>query len=223
MDRKSWLSLLVIVLCIAGLATSTFAADKKKPTGPSNVPAQQGTGQTPPSTDATAWIQYDDGTREAWAGGYTVYGGVIGNKVVSTWGTFYCDQVSAFMEIIDTYYFYLSAYTGVAGTFMSGQTSTYYSLGFTTTTSGWYFIDGSVSPYGWLGNTTYVLNNTAWIGAYYQTYQRNGIDTSGTDHHGWQVSAYTGTGYSEGPYNAMIRARFNGDGVPVELMSLAVE
>jgi len=224
MSRKPWVAFMIISLCIVGLATTSFAADKKKPTEPRVVRGQPGTGQTPPATEATAWIQYDDGTREAWASDVTSSGGVAGNKFVSTWGTFYCDQVSVFMGITDTYYFYVSAYTGVSGTQMTGQTSTYFSLATTTTASDWYFVDGSTSPYGWLGNTGYVFTNTAWVGAYYYSDSyRIGIDTSGTDHHGWQVTYYTGTGYSEGPYNAMIRARFNGDGVPVELMGFTVE
>ncbi len=95
-----------------------------------------------------------------------------------------------------------------------------------TTATGWFFVNTTGD---FLGNTTFVFNNTAWIAAYYSTtgdtgdYYNVGIDTSGPDNHGFAVDSWTGYGYAEGAYNAMIRARFNGDGVPVELMGFNVE
>jgi len=67
-----------------------------------------------------------------------------------------------------------------------------------------------------------VFNNTAWIGNDFWTGNEIGVDTNGPDSHGFLVTAYTGTGYTEQSFNAMIRARFNGDNVPVELLSFTV-
>ena len=221
MGRRFLITVLTITICVIGLAFAVSAADKEKPDGPRVVRGQPGTGQTPPATEATAWIQYDDGTQEAWGPAYTG-GETIGNKFTSSWGTFYCDQASAYMAISDTYGFYLTGYTALSGSTLQNAQDDWFTIATTyVTTTGWFLVDGSVTPYSFLGNTTFVFNNTAWIGAYDSA--DVGLDTSGTDHHGFSVTTWQGLGYVEGAYNAMIRARFNGDGVPVELMGFTVE
>lgn len=92
MSRRSWITVLIITVCVTGLALAAVAADKQKPDRPRVATVQPGTGQPPVATEATAWIQYDDGTREDWASSYTIDGGAVGNKFTSSWGTFYCDQ-----------------------------------------------------------------------------------------------------------------------------------
>ncbi len=99
MGRKSWITVMIITICVTGLAFAAVAADKQKPDRPRVARVQQGSGQTPPAIEATAWIQYDDNTREDWASSYVIDGGSVGNKFTSSWGTFYCDQASAYLAI----------------------------------------------------------------------------------------------------------------------------
>jgi hypothetical protein len=218
---------MIVGICVTGVAFAAVAAEKQKPDRPRVARVQQGTGQPPAATEATAWIQYDDGTREDWGANYTIDGGSVGNKFTSSWGTFYCDQASAFMQINSTTGFYLTAYTGLSGSTLQGNDDQWFTYTTTdTTATGWFYV---TTTGDFLGNTTFVFNNTAWIAAYYSTitsalpYYDVGIDTSGPPNHGFAVTVWSGSGYSEGAYNAMIRARFNGDGVPVELMGFNVE
>ena len=84
-------------------------------------------------------------------------------------------------------------------------------------------MDGSTSSIGFVGNTSSVFSNTAWLGVYVYSSNDVGIDTNGGGSHGFYVDSYTGTGYNEMSWDAMVRARFNGDNVPVELMGFTVE
>jgi hypothetical protein len=169
--------------------------------------------------EATSWLIYDDGTAEQWASSYTTYD-AIGNKFTSTWGTFYCDIVRMYMQFtIDTSGF-MTAYTGLTGTSLQGYAYLTISPG---TTTAWVEVDGSVTPQGWVGNTTFTFQNTAWIGNDFWDSGAVGIDTNGGGAHGFAVTSYHGTGYAEQSWDAMVRARFNGDNVPVELMTFSVQ
>ena len=99
-------------------------------------------------------------------------------------------------------------------------------------------MDGSASSIGFIGNSSSVFSNTAWLGVYVYSDTTGttspipgraarandvGIDTNGGGAHGFYVESYTGTGYHEMSWDAMVRARFNGDNVPVELMGFTVE
>lgn len=176
------------------------------------------------SARGTAWLIYDDGSQEDWGDSYTATYDAVGNKFVSTWGTgsFFCDSVSAFAKwtsVASYSYFYLSAWNNqVAPGTISGNSYTTINMS-TASGSAWV----AVSSAGWINNSTHTFSNTAWIGNDFFTSNGVGIDTNGGGSHGFLLTAYTGTGYTEQPFNAMIRARFNGDNVPVELMSFSAE
>ena len=95
--------------------------------------------------------------------------------------------------------------------------------GLASSGSGWLQADGSTGAVGFIGNTSAGFSNTAWLGVYVYSGNSVGIDTNGPGSHGFYVDNYVGTGYHEMSWNAMVRARFNGSNVPVEMMSLAVE
>jgi hypothetical protein len=168
--------------------------------------------------EGTDWLIYDDGTAEQWANSYSTYD-AVGNKFTSTWGTFYCDIVRMYMQFTNNTSGYMTAYNGLSGTVLQGYSYISVSPG---TTTAWVEVDGSVTPSGWVGNTTYTFQNTAWIGNDFYTSVAVGIDTNGGGAHGFALTAYTGTGYAEQSWDAMVRARFNGDNVPVELMTFSV-
>jgi hypothetical protein len=119
---------------------------------------------------------------------------------------------------------YFSMYTGTTntGADLTGNTYTY-ATGLPTSGTGWVQIDGSTSSWGWIGNTSSVFSNTAWLGVWVYSGNDVGLDTNGPGSHGFYVDSYTGTGYHEMSWNAMVRARFNGDNVPVELMTFTIE
>ncbi len=219
---------LAVVLMI-GLAMPGVAGEKvKKDHVPGSRSAQikvaDGTDH-PEASRATAWVIYDDGSREAWGADYAPESGAAGNKFTSTWGTFYCDIMSAFAVWTGTgSSLYFSMWTGTTstGADLTGNTYTY-ATGLSSSASGWVQIDGSTSSIGFIGNTSSVFSNTAWLGVYVYSSNDVGIDTNGGGNHGFYVDSYTGTGYNEMSWNAMVRARFNGDNVPVELMGFTVE
>jgi hypothetical protein len=180
-------------------------------------------------TKAVQSVVYDDGSREAWAAATVPNSGAAGNKFLASppnnWGTFYCDIMSAFAVWTGTgVSLYYSMWTGTtnAGADLIGNT--YTSLtGLPTSASGWVQVDGSTSSWGFIGNSTDSFSNTAWLGVYVYSGNDVGLDTNGPGNHGFYVDSYTGTGYNETSWNAMVRARFNGDSVPVELMSFSAE
>jgi len=50
-----------------------------------------------------------------------------------------------------------------------------------------------------------------------------GIDTNGGGGHGFSLTSSLGSGYVEYSWTALVRARFTGSGVPVELTAFSVE
>lgn len=193
--------------------------DKPKKDGVHGRFAEGNSSESPDgSTEGTAWLIYDDGTREAWGSAYSGSYDALGNKFTSTWGTFFCDSVSAFAQWNSSSpSFYLSAWNALSGTTLQSNSYTTVSMS-SSPTSGWV----GVASAGWINNPTYTFSNTAWIGNDFYSGAGVGVDTDGGSH-GFAVASYTGTGYAEQPFNAMIRARFNGDNVPVELMSFTAE
>jgi len=120
------------------------------------------------------------------------------------------------------FYFSMWTATGGSGSDLSGNTFT--SLGgLSGAGTGWLQVDGSTASVGWIGNTTYVFNDTAWVGGWIHAGKDIGVDTDGTSGHGFYLDNYTGSNYVEMGWNAMVRARFNGDAVPVELAGFTVE
>ncbi len=228
--RTSKLSTATVIVGV-GLALAASAGERPAREKKAHDPAVTAAhvtmtgGANHPTARGTAWVIYDDGTREAWGAGWTPNSGAAGNKFTSTWGTFYCDMMSAFAVWTGAgSSLYFSAWKGTANTGADLTGNSYFSLGgLASDSSGWVQVDGSISPTSFLGNSTYLFSNTAWIGVYVYSGNDVGIDTSGTGGHGFYVDYYSGTGYNEMPWNAMVRARFNGDAVPVELAGFTVE
>lgn len=215
----------ISVAVMFSLAVGPAIAEKpKKPKKGDGVSvARVSDGSQHEQVRGTQWLIYDDNSREGWGTDYSPVYDAIGNKFTSTWGTFYCDMVSAFGRWTSAGSgFYYSAWTGLSGTTLQSNAYTSFTSLTPTTGTGWVVADGSVTPQGWIGDTAYVFNNTAWIGNDFWTGNEIGVDTNGPGSHGFLVTAYTGTGYTEQSFNAMIRARFNGDNVPVELLSFTV-
>jgi hypothetical protein len=227
---------LMIGLAMPGVAGEKVRKDHVPGSRSAQIKVTDGTDH-PEASRATAWVIYDDGSREAWGGDYTPDSGAAGNKFTSTWGTFYCDIMSAFAiwnGIGSSAYFSMWTGTTNTGTDLTGNTYTNLA-GLSSSGSGWVQMDGSTSPIGFIGNTSSVFSNTAWLGVYVYSGTGTGlearaarsndvgIDTNGGGSHGFYVDSYTGTGYNEMSWNAMVRARFNGDNVPVELMGFTVE
>jgi hypothetical protein len=215
-----------VVVCIPVLVVAFFVVqtvdaekpDKKKGPGVEGVVTD---GVSSKAVAGTAWLIYDDNTREEWADDYTATYDAAGNRFDSTWGTgsFFCDSVSAFAKWTSSYpYFYLSAWNTQAGpSTLAGNSYTTVNPG-PSSGSSWVAVNSG----GWVNNSTYTFSQTAWIGNDFFTSNGVGLDTDGGSQ-GFMLTAYTGNGYTELPMNAMIRARFNGDNVPVELMSFSVE
>jgi hypothetical protein len=230
------------VLLVIGLAVPGVAGEKalkiKKDHAPGAHSAQikitDGNDQ-PEAVRGTQWVIYDDGTREGWGGDYAPNSGAAGNKFTSTWGTFYCDMMSGFAIWTGTgSSAFFSMWTGTTNTGADLTGNIYETFsGLSSSASGWVQMDGSTSSIGFIGNTTATFNNTAWLGMYVyssteipgRAARANdvGIDTNGGGSRGFYVDYYSGTGYNEMSWDAMVRARFNGDNVPVELMGFTVE
>jgi hypothetical protein len=220
----------IALLITTGLSTSANAADPDKK-AKSEARRAQGLGPAPahvvePDAElleptGTAWLIFDDNSAEQWAfADYSATYDVVGNKFTSTWGTFYCDIVRMYMRFTADTSGYMSAYSSLSGTVLQGNSYVTISPG---TTTAWIEVDGSTSSVGWIGNSAYTFQNTAWIGNDAYVTCEVGIDTNGGGAHGFGVTAYTGTGYAEQGWDAMVRARFNGDNVPVELMTFTAE
>lgn len=213
----------VFALVVAVVLVYPAGAEKPHKKDGDGVQGVKSDGIPTDGARGTAWLIYDDGSREDWGDSYTSTYDAVGNKFVSTWGTgsFFCDSVSAFAKwtSASSYsYFYLSAWnsqTGPNTLTNNSYTTVYMSTG---TGSAWVSVGGG----GWINNSTYTFSNTAWIGNDFFTSNGVGIDTNGGSN-GFLLADYTGSGYTEQPFNAMIRARFNGDNVPVELMSFSAE
>jgi hypothetical protein len=188
-------------------------------------------GKDHPTTRGTAWLQYDDGSLESWGTNFSGSFDAAGNKFTSTWGTFYCDMVSMFASWNNSgTSLYISAWNALSGTVLQNNTAIFGHVGTSggspvATGTGWVSVDGSTASVNWVGNSTYVFHNTAWIGNdfYASSAGDVGIDTNTTAGHGFLLTNYVGTGYAEQSWNAMIRARFNGTNVPVELAGFTVE
>lgn len=229
---NSWKTLAVIAY--AGIAVTVFAGEPPTKAAKARIsddPAfiashvKLTDGTTQPTTRGTAWVTYDDGTREGWGANWAANNGAAGNKFTSTWGTFFCDMVSGFgIWTGSGSGFYFSAWTDTTNGGADLTGNSYASLGgLASSASGWVSVDGSTSSFGFIGNSAYTFNNTAWVGAYVYSGNDIGIDTGGTGGHGFYVNTYTGTSYFEMAWNAMVRARFNGAAVPVELAGFTVE
>jgi hypothetical protein len=219
------------LLITAGMGTDAGAADLEDKKAKSDARRSQGLGPAParvvgadaelPESRGTAWVIYDDDSAEQWgAADYSATYDVVGNKFTSTWGTFYCDIVRMYMRFTTDTSGYMSAYNALSG--LTLQNNSYITISPGTTTT-WIEVDGSVAATGWIGNSAYTFQNTAWIGNDFYPSCEVGIDTNGGGTHGFGVTAYTGTGYAEQAWDAMVRARFNGDNVPVELLGFTVE
>lgn len=226
-----------------GLAADSTAKKAKKKRVPgahaTQVKVTDGTDHAKAGR-GTAWVIYDDASREAWGGDYGQNGGAAGNKFTSTWGTFYCDMMSAFVKWTGTgTNLFYSMWTGTANTGADLAGNTYTTIsGVPTSGTTWILVNGSTSPVGFIGNTNSTFSNTAWLGVYISSPTTTGlrgpdsrlalpndvgIDTNGGGSHGFYVDQYTGTGYHESAWNAMVRARFNGNAVPVELTGFTAE
>ena len=236
--------LLVFALVMPGIAGEKAGNKVKKDHVPGAYAAQiktsDGTNH-PEAVSGTAWVIYDDGSREAWGGDFVPgSGAAAGNKFTSTWGTFYCDIMSAYAIWTGTgssLYFSMWTSTANSGSDLAGNNFNTFS-GLAASGSGWVQMDGSTSAIGFIGNPASVFSNTAWLGVYITAgggpegpespqgitvINDVGIDTNGPGSHGFYVDSFTGTGYNEQSWNAMVRARFNGDNVPVELMTFTAE
>ncbi len=218
------------VVAAAGIGGNAEAADSEakalkraaaQSQGKAPAPARivDAQAETLAPSRGTGWLIYDDGTAEQWGNSYAGTYDAIGNKFTSTWGTFYCDIVRMYMQVTTNTSGYMSAYNSLSGTVLQGNS---YITVWPGTTTAWVEVDGSVSAFGWVGNLAYTFQNTAWIGNDFYSSFAVGIDTNGGGAHGYGVTAYTGTGYAEQSWDAMVRARFNGDNVPVELMTFSV-
>lgn len=189
----------------------------------------------PEAARGTQWVTFDDGSREVWGRDTgATSAGAAGNKFTSTWGSFYVDMMSAYVKWNGSgTSLYFSAWTGsssskgtkgVRAQKLVGNASLTVTGLSVATGTGWVQVDGSVTPRGWIGNSTQGFSNTAWLGVYVSSHNDVGIDTNGGGTHGFYVDYYTGSGYNqEVNWDAMVRARFNGTNVPVELMGLSVE
>ena len=180
-------------------------------------------GEGPHETERdTGWLIYDDGTAED--GGLNYFPNAVdgfGNKFTSNWGTFYCDQLSVYWLFIQSNP-WIAAYGQLNGTTL--QSNQYLQINMPTATAPtWYFFDGSSTPVGFIGDTGFTWVDTAYIGADFAPNFDVGVDTTSSPQMGFSLTNRFGQGYAEGPFNAMIRARFNGDGVPVELMTFTAE
>ena len=180
----------------------------------------------PEAARGTQWVIYDDNSREAWGASWTPNSGARGNKFTSTWGSFYVDMMSAYVKWTTTgssLYFSMWTATTNTGSDLQGNAYTDPFTGLASSGSGWLLADGSTSSLGFIGNSGSAFSNTAWLGVWVYSGNDVGIDTNGGGSHGFYVDSYTGSGYHEQGWNAMVRARFNGSNVPVEMMSLSVE
>jgi hypothetical protein len=214
---KNIFALVCMTLLVTGLAV---AADPAKDETPSGTAVKGGGSH--PAVEGTAWVVYDDGIADTDTAAYFLAADAFGNKFTSSWGTFYCDQVSAYVVshnggIFLTYWDALNT----AGTSLVNYNWVSVTLP-GTTASTWWLADGSTTPIDWIGNPTSAWVNTAFLGNDFNTNDVLGVDAT-APHHGFSVTSYTGPGYQEGSFNAMIRARFNGEAVPVELMTFTAE
>lgn len=213
---------LVAMISIAG--TGQNAKKDQVNNVKSDISTVPGTGVFPAAVLGTAWITYDDGSMES--DGNTAgfpSGGAVGNVFVPNpaWGTFYCDQFSIYHATVNSG-FSMSYYAGIntAGTALTGNTYAH----FNAASSGNGVWNLETAATGWVGNATANWNAAtgfAYIAAYQSATDNIGLDTSGA--HGFGVTNYTGAGFAPGAWNAMLRARFNGASVPVELVGFTVE
>lgn len=222
----------VFMFCMVALVAMIAVAgtpEKVKP-GKANatksaVAAKAGTGTAPEAVLGTAWIQYDDNTAESDGNseGWTS-GNAVGNVFVPppAWGTFYCDQISIYHASVNNN-FSVSWFAGLnaGGTALTGNS--YASFAAAASGNGvWNLITAAT---GWLGNASANWNaatGNAYLAGYQTNFDNIGVDTSAGSH-GFGVTTYTGAGYSGTNWNAMLRARFNGATVPVELIDFSVE
>jgi len=209
----------VFVFCMCVMVAGLGMAAEKD--GAAQITAAvPGTGSHVDSPDATLFVVYDDGSFES-----NSAVDLTGNKFASggaAWGTFYVDQMSFYVDSLGGTAVWLTSYTSLntAGTDLGG--ADYLNLGGLTHT-GWWYVDGSTTPVDWIGNTTVVFTDTAWIAAD-NTSDYIGVDTSTTGGHGFTIASYSGDSYSEDSgVNAALRARVNGDNVPVELQAFSIE
>jgi hypothetical protein len=210
----------VFVMAMIAFVGFVYAADETKSEvglTPIGVGHQSSQPVQPDGVDGTEWITYDDGTAES----FYVGTGAAGNVFVETdtsWASFYCDGISAYMTYIGSVW--MSGHLGfnTAGTGLTGYEDDLMSN--TGTGTGWLGW-GATTTGGFFNNPTFTWQDTAYIAAYYS--DGMGQDTNGAGSHGFSLTSYTGTGFVDEAYNAMLRARFNGPGVPVELMGFTVE
>lgn len=214
---KSFLALTCVTLLATGVA---LAVDPTGDGTPAGVVVKGG--GTHEAVRDTAWLIYDDGTAESSGLNYFPSGvDAFGNKFTSNWGTFYCDQLSVYWLFLQSDP-WIAAWRQLNGTTL--QDGIYMSLNLPTATAAtWWFFDGSSTPRGFIGDTTFTWVDTAYIAADFAPNFDVGVDTTSSPQMGFSLTNRFGQGYSEGPFNAMIRARFNGDGVPVELMTFTAE
>lgn len=209
----------VFVFCMCVMVAGLGMAAEKD--GVQIGAAVPGTGSHVDSPDATLLVVYDDGTFEA-----NSSVALTGNKFVSggaAWGTFYVDQMSFYVAAVATSDFWLTNYKTIntAGTDL-GDANYLNATGITQ--PGWWFTDGSLTSVGWIGNSTDVFTNTAWISADNASSDYVGVDTSTGAGHGFTIASWSGDSYVEDPsVNAGLRARLNGDAVPVELQAFSIE
>ncbi len=211
---------ILLTVAIVGLVAMVAVADDKDPTPPNGV-GVRGTGNGPVATRGTLTVIYDDGSAESNVG---TLGLQAGNKFVSSgaaWSTFFIDQVSVYWDVMSGSQAWLTCYKSLntAGTDLNSYTTSNFVVGSST---GWKFIDGSTTPIDWVGNAASTFVDTAWISAD-DIGDFAGLDTNTTAGHGFTITSYTGSGYTEdSSFNAMIRPRLNGDSVPVELQSFSI-
>lgn len=205
-----------ILVVLAGMVCT--AEDQKSEVGVQTIGQSSHNSQsTMQAPDGTAWLTYDDGTAESYYGGT----GAAGNVFVQTnaaWASFYCDGISAYLTYSGGVYFTAHAGLNTAGTALTGAEDDL--MGNTGSGTGW-LSWGATGTGGFFNNPTYTWQDTAYIAAYYS--DAIGLDTNGAGSAGFSVTSWTGAGFVDEAYNALLRARFNGPGVPVELMGLTVE
>ncbi len=233
MGKQNRIAALIIIFLVvaAGQGLQVDAADNTAKKAKSE--ARRATGLGPanaqviaanadlPKVKGTDWLIYDDDSAEQWGNtNYSPTYDAVGNKFTSTWGTFYCDMVRMFMRFDSDTSGYMTAWDGLSGATLQNYSFITVSPGAGT---AWVEVDGSGTSTGWVGNPAYTFQNTAWLGNDFYTSFAVGIDTDGGGAHGFLVTAYTGTGYAEQNWDAMVRARFNGDNVPVELLAFTAE
>jgi hypothetical protein len=221
--KKHWITTSIVII---GLVAMVAIAQEPPKSEEGVTPVGRVTKLDHPgpqnATLGQAWITYDDGTQEDWGTTYSS-GGAVGNKFVqlgTAWASFYCDGISAYVDYSGNVW--MTGHVGIntAGTALTGYTDDL--MLNTGSGTGWLTWDAATTAGDFFANTTFTWQDTAWIAAYYS--DDLGVDTNGgTPHHGFSVSSYTGSGYTEESMNVMLRARFNGPGVPVELMTFTAE